>query len=237
MRSRIAVLILALAVFAFFSGCTPKQQDQAQSTMSNAADAAKEGADKAAGAAKETVKKAGEAMKEAAAPAPTVVPAGTTITIRLGQTLSSKTSQAGEAFQGTVTTPVTVDGKEAIPAGAAVTGTVTDAKPLGKFKGGASLAVRLNTIEVGGKSYTIDTTSVAREMKGKGKRTAVLAGGGAAVGAIIGGLAGGGKGAAIGALAGGGAGTAGAAFTGNKDIIFPAETALSFKLKDALELK
>ena len=73
--------------------------------------------------------------------------------------------------------------------------------------------------------------------KGKGKRTAVMAGGGAALGGIIGGLAGGGKGAAIGVLAGGGAGGAGAAFTGNKDIVLPAESAVSFQLKEPLQLQ
>jgi hypothetical protein len=65
----------------------------------------------------------------------------------------------------------------------------------------------------------------------------VLAGGGTALGAIVGGIAGGGKGAAIGALAGGGAGGAGAAFTGNKDIVLPAEAALSFRLSNSLEIK
>jgi hypothetical protein len=65
----------------------------------------------------------------------------------------------------------------------------------------------------------------------------VAVGGGAGLGAIIGGLAGGGKGAAIGVLAGAGAGTAGAAFTGNKDIVLPAESALSFKLLQPLVLK
>jgi len=62
-------------------------------------------------------------------------------------------------------------------------------------------------------------------------------GGGAGAGALIGALAGGGKGAAIGAVAGGGAGTAGAAFTGNKEIVLPSETALSFKLKQAVEVR
>ena len=62
-------------------------------------------------------------------------------------------------------------------------------------------------------------------------------GGGAGLGAIVGGLAGGGKGAAIGVLAGAGAGTAGAAFTGNKDIVLPAEATLSFKLLKPLEVK
>jgi hypothetical protein len=78
---------------------------------------------------------------------------------------------------------------------------------------------------------------MTRTEKGKGKRTAVMAGGGAALGALIGGLAGGGKGAAIGALAGGGAGTGGAAFTGNKEIVIPAESAVSFTLSQPLELK
>ena len=114
---------------------------------------------------------------------------------------------------------------------------VSDAKALGRFKGGAVLALKLTSIEVGGKARTIETSSVVQSAKGKGKRTAVLAGGGAAVGALIGGLTGGGKGAAIGALAGGGAGTAGAAYTGNKDIVLPAESAASFKLEAPLEVR
>ena len=65
----------------------------------------------------------------------------------------------------------------------------------------------------------------------------MLTGGGAGLGAIIGGLAGGGKGAAIGAVAGAGAGGAGSAFTGNKDVVLPAESAVSFKLEAPLELK
>jgi len=57
------------------------------------------------------------------------------------------------------------------------------------------------------------------------------------VGALIGALAGGGKGAAIGAAAGAGAGTAGAAFTDNKDILLPAETVVSFRLLQPLQIK
>jgi len=155
----------------------------------------------------------------------------------MGQAVGSKISSAGETFTATVASPIAVDGRTAIPAGATASGTVVDAKPLGRFKGGASLRLRLTSITVNGGDQAISTSSVVRTEKGKGKRTAIMAGGGAGLGALIGGLAGGGKGAAIGALAGGGAGTGGAAFTGNKDIVLPAESALSFKLEQPLEVK
>jgi len=187
----------------------------------------------------------GNAMSSPAAPAtaapepqpqPLVVPAGTTLTVRLGESVGSKISSPGQSFGATLASPVTVDGNTVIPAGASARGTVVDAKPLGRFKGGALLELRLNSITVNGTEQRIKTSAVSRTLKGKGKRTAVMAGGGTALGAIIGGLAGGGKGAAIGAAAGAGAGTGGAAFTGNKEIILPAESALSFRLTSPLEV-
>jgi hypothetical protein len=165
------------------------------------------------------------------------IPEGSVLEVRTNQTLSSKTSQAGETFSASVEAPVEVDGKVVIPKGAEASGTVVDAKPLGKFKGGAALQLRLESVSFGGNSYPVDTTSVARTAKGKGKRTAVMVGGGAGLGALIGGLAGGGKGAAIGGLVGAGAGTGGAYFTGNKDVVIPAEAVLSFKLLKAIEVK
>jgi len=184
----------------------------------------------------------GSATSAPAAPAeappaqPVVVPAGTTLTVRLGQAVGSKISQAGDSFSATLSSPVEIDGNTVIAAGATARGTVVDAKPLGKFKGGAVLELSLTSITVNGREKSIQTSAVTRTEKGKGKRTGVLAGGGAAVGAIIGGLAGGGKGAAIGALTGGGAGAGGAAYTGNKEIVLPAESALSFRLKSPLEV-
>lgn len=178
--------------------------------------------------------KAGE--KPAAVSANTI-PAGEHIVIRLGETLSSKRNNSGDSFSGTVAQPVSVNGRVVIPQGTTAAGTVADAKPLGRFKGGAVLRIVLNSINVNGKNYNVETAAVTRSLKGKGKRSAVAIGGGAGLGAIIGGIAGGGKGAAIGAAAGAGAGTAGAAFTGNKDIVLPAESAISFRLLQPLEIK
>ena len=124
-----------------------------------------------------------------------------------------------------------------IRAGSPATGTVVAAKSLGRFKGQAELAIRLDSIRSGGRNYPVETSTVERVEKGKGKRTAGFIGGGAGLGAIIGGLAGGGKGALIGGLAGGGAGTAGTAFTGNKEIVIPAETVLTFRLERPVHVR
>jgi hypothetical protein len=90
---------------------------------------------------------------------------------------------------------------------------------------------------LGDREYEIQTSAPAVTTKGKGKRTAVMVGGGAGGGAAIGAVAGGGKGAAIGALIGAAAGTGGAGLTGNRDITLPAETTLSFKLLQPLEIR
>ena len=173
-----------------------------------------------------------------APPAPTAIdlPTGTKIRVRLDEDLGSKISQPGDSFTATVSDDVEVNGQTVIAKGARADGTVVDAKPLGKFKGGAVLQVRLDRVHTNWGSYPVETSSIERAEKGKGKRTGEFAGGGAAFGAIVGALAGGGKGAAIGALAGGGAGTAGGALTGNKQIVLPAETLLTFDLEHSVHI-
>jgi len=172
-----------------------------------------------------------------AAPVAIELPEGTSIRVHLDQDLGSKISQPGDSFTATVADDVLVDGKPAIARGSRADGAVIDAKPLGKFKGGALLVVKLERVTTSYGSYPVSTSSVQHAESGKGKRTAIFAGGGAGLGALIGGLAGGGKGAAIGALAGAGAGTAGGALTGNKQIVLPAETLLTFKLERPVHIQ
>jgi hypothetical protein len=172
----------------------------------------------------------------AAAPAPPpppkhyTVPAGTPLVVRLEQTVSAKNSNVGDSFSGVLAQSVVVGGVTVIRSGAPVTGVVTAAKGQGRFKGSGDLAIAIKRVG----DYAVSTNAYEATSKGKGKRTAGFVGGGAGGGALIGGLAGGGKGALIGGLLGAGAGTAGAAFTGNKDITVPAESVVTFKLAEPL---
>ena len=227
MRSRVSALALGLYLSFILLACSKKPDQTTDTSGTNPAPAATAPAQTQPAAP----------MAAEPKPEPIIVPAGTTLTVRLSQAVGSKISQAGQSFSGTVAHAVVIGGKTAIPAGTPVSGTVVDAKPLGRFAGGASLSLKLSSINLHGSEREIQTSADTQTAKGKGKRTAVLAGGGAAVGALIGGLAGGGKGAGIGALAGGGAGTGGAAFTGNKDIVLPAESVLSFTLEQPLEVR
>lgn len=231
MFRRFSYLPLCAATLALaLTGCS-KSADQAATNSDSATDSAPGGGSGGSSKSRSTRE------KEPVAARAIVVPADTALEVVLDESLSSKTATPGQSFQATVETPVEIDGKVVIPKGTHATGTVKDAKAAGRFKGASLLELALKNVEINGKTYDISTSAPSFSHKGKGKRTAVAVGGGAALGALIGGLAGGGKGAAIGAGVGAGAGTGGAAFTGKADVVLPAETALTFKLKAPLELK
>ncbi len=182
---------------------------------------------------------ASSAHREAAPPPQpqtVVIDAGTVLTITLDQTISTTNSNSGDQFTASLAEPIAAQGMEIFPRGTRATGTVVQASPAGRLKGGALLALSLDSLTLNGQRIAIQTSEFEEAGKGRGKRTLIGGGGGAAFGAIVGALAGGGKGAAIGALAGGGAGTAGAAFTGKRDITLPAETRLHFKLTQPLTM-
>lgn len=160
------------------------------------------------------------------------IPAQTAVRVRLQQSVSSKTATSGQEFTAVLDAPLVVGTRTIAPKGANCKGIVSKAVSSGRLKTPAELYLRLTSVEVNGKSMAIRTSSVGRKETGHAKRNTIAIGGGSALGAIIGGVAGGGKGAAIGAAAGAGAGTAGAAVTGKKDIEYPVETALTFRLRE-----
>jgi hypothetical protein len=161
-----------------------------------------------------------------AAPRPITVPSGTPIVVRMGQTVSAKENSVGDSFGGTLAQSVVVHGTTIFRAGAPVTGVVTASKGQGRFKGDGALGISVRRIG----NYEVTTSAYEKSVSGKGKRTAIFAGGGGGAGALIGGLAGGGKGALIGGLLGAGGGTAAGAFTGNKNVSVPAESVVTFDL-------
>lgn len=216
------------ALLLLFIGCQKSADSQSAATDSGSAASSSASPDSSAPA---------HAKAPAPTPTPIVVPAETKITVVTDEALSSKTATSGQTFSATVEEPVEVDGRVVIPKGAQATGVVKDAKPAGRFKGGAALELTLTSITINGRKHEIQTTAPTLTHAGKGKRTAVMVGGGAGGGAAIGAIAGGGKGAAIGALIGAAAGTGGAAFTGKADVVLPAESGLSFKLVAPLEIR
>jgi hypothetical protein len=167
------------------------------------------------------------------APAPVTIPAGTSLAIRVDQSISVKTARAGDRFTGEIVNPVADGyGTLIVPKGTRVGGVVAAAHRRGHFKGASVLELRLTSMELGGHEMPIETRAFAESKKGKGKRTAAIIGGGSGLGMLIGGVATGGAGLLWGGLAGAGAGTAAAGLTGNRDLVIPAETVVHFKLSE-----
>src|SRR4030088_2586608 len=145
MRSRLVLLILSLCLILGVLGCTSKPAaNNSASDPNQPADASNPSGTNAG-----AVKNADE--RREAAKRTIVVPAGTSIAVSLGSALGSKLRQTGQSFKGTVARGVVVGNTVVIPRGAPASGTVTDAKALGKFAGGALLQLRLNSISVNGR--------------------------------------------------------------------------------------
>lgn len=165
------------------------------------------------------------------------IPANTSIIVVLDHSVSSKDAKLGDRVTGTVADSFVVRSRTVIPRGARAHMTVVSVEPSGRLKGVAKLWLRLNSVEVNGKTHAISTNASGQTGENHNKRNVIAIGGGTAAGAAIGGAAGGGKGAAIGAVVGAVVGTAGAAATGKKDVEFPAETKLRFTTRTATTIR
>ena len=174
-----------------------------------------------------------ETAPAALPPQPHVVElaAGTTLAIRLGETISTEHNYTGDAFRGTLEEPIIRNGFIIADKGSKVLGRIVNAAQAGRVRGVSNLEVTLTEINTtDGQRIKVGTNSVEKSGPPSTGTDAAKIAGGAALGAIIGALGGGGKGAAIGAGAGGAAGTGLVLVMRGKPAVLPSESRLAFQL-------
>jgi BON domain-containing protein len=167
-------------------------------------------------------------------PKPVTIPDGTVLQVRMIDTIDSGSNQPGDRFRATLDAPVTIDDQVVIPHGADIEGRVAELKSAGHFAGKPAIALQLTALSVNGRRYSLHTNQYAREGTSRGTNTAEKVGGGAAVGTIIGAIAGGGKGAAIGGIIGAAGGGGVQAASKAPTIHVPSEALVSFTLESPL---
>jgi hypothetical protein len=172
---------------------------------------------------------------EAFAQGSVIIPQGTLLTVRTIDFIDVDTTQAGTKFRGSLDDPIMLGGDVMVPRGADVTMVASKVQQGGKFKGSDLIELKVTSVVVHGKHYQVVTSAIETKTGGEGKKTTGKILGGAGLGAIIGGIAGGGKGAGIGALVGGAGGTILSA-TGQPHLKIPSETRLQFQLMSAWKI-
>jgi hypothetical protein len=165
------------------------------------------------------------------------IPEGTSIRVRLLETLDTRRNRTGDTFTAALDEPLVEGDRVVVPKGTNFTGHIVTSKSSGRFKGRAVMALKLDSVTLDGQTYQIQSDNSSRVSGGHKKHHLLWIGGGSGGGAAIGALAAGGTGALIGAGAGAAAGTVGSAITGKREVRLPAETALRFRLESPLSLR
>ena len=166
----------------------------------------------------------------------TEIPAGTTLTVRMIDSVDSERDKVGQTFRASLDEPLMINGETVLARGADVLMKLVDQKQSGKIQGETALTLDIVSVTVDGRPIDVNTAEVTQASASRGSRSTKVIGGTAAVGAIIGAIAGGGKGAAIGGLAGAGAGTAAEVVTKGQRVKIPSETRLTFTLEQPVRL-
>jgi len=195
------------------------------------------GGEASGGDAPPATERSGSRAAAKAKTAPTVLDEGTPLVMALETTVSTASAKPGDVVMARLLEPVRRGEKVLVPEGAEVRGKVTTAVRPGKVKGRARLVVDFERLTVDGRGHDIAASAIDITAGDSKKRDAAIIGGGAGAGAIIGGIADGGKGAAIGGLIGGAAGTGAVLATRGKDVVLPAGTQVKVKLSQSLRLQ
>lgn len=169
-----------------------------------------------------------------------VLPSGTALTVRTAEDIDSSTAVVGQTFSAIVERDILGESNDVIiPAGSQAV-LVVRAISSGGTTGSPDIVLDMQSMTVSGRRYLVSTTDLREDTGtgiGKNRRTAETVGGGAALGTIIGAIAGGAKGAAIGVLVGAAGGAGVQVLNRGKDVRVPAETLLTFTLNRPASLQ
>jgi hypothetical protein len=170
-------------------------------------------------------------------PATLTVPAGTVISVRVNEWLSSDRNQVGDGFNASLDRPVIVDGWVVARRGQLVMGRVSTAQKAGRVSGTSKLAVELSDLTlVDGQQLPLQTQMLQTSAGTSNGRDAAAVGTTTGIGAVIGAGANGGEGAAVGAGIGAAAGIIGVLVTRGRPTVIPPETLLTFRLQTPLTI-
>ncbi len=176
------------------------------------------------------------ATRTTTAPSGMEVPAGTTLVLRMIDNVDSQRDSVGQTYRASIDEPVVVNGQTVIPRGADATVKLVNDVQSGKIEGRTVLTLDVMQVQVNGRMIGIDTAEVTQASASRTSRSAKVIGGTAALGTIIGAIAGGGKGAAVGALSGAAVGTGAQVLTHGQRVQIPTETRLTFTLQQPLQV-
>ncbi len=169
------------------------------------------------------------------------IPAGTQLQIRTNEAIDATQNDVGRTYSAEIAENVAdANGNIIVPKGSTAQLTVAKVGSANMGVGSNQVSLALQSITVGGHNYTVQSNTVEEGNNrgiGANKRTAEMTGGGALLGTLIGAAAGGGKGAAIGAVVGGAGGAAAQVMTRGNQVKVPAETLLTYKLSEPVQLQ
>ncbi len=159
------------------------------------------------------------------------LPAGTTLRLALEAPLSSESAVSGDVLSAETTSPVRVEGLEAVPAGSRLTGRVTHASSAAQSAGRGEMTLEFDTLELpGGVSESVRARPLGLRAPASRKKDNALITGLSDVGSAVGGLIGGRKGAAAGTVVGGTAGAMMVTTTQGREVALAARAPLSVEL-------